>query len=132
MLVDLENYLSFYFVSTEKTNTTFTSTVINTVNCLDKYKEEYPNYDISDQFMKTSEHMTEWICPDVKEFYLLNNPETYSDGKNFKLVVDYCDSMSNPDCVTDEVERENFIKQITIQSKVVSQFFNPDVFVKTR
>ena len=76
--------------------------------------------------------MTEWLCPDVKEFFLLNNPETYSNGKNFKLVVDYCDSVTNTDCVTDETERENFIKQITIQSKVVSQFFDADLFEKTR
>lgn len=83
------------------------------------------------EFMKTSDFMTDWICPDITAFYLLNNPDTYYLGKNFKLVIDYCDQTTSSDCITDETERRNFIKQITVNSKVVSQYFNPRVFEET-
>ena len=69
--------------------------------------------------------MTEWLCPDVDNFYLLNHSETYENGKDFRLVVDFCDP-SSPSCtgVTDSEGKARFLKQIAVNSKVVTQYFD--------
>ena len=91
VLGDLDNYLSYYFVKYVKENNTFKSEVVNAIYCTEKYERDYPdNTDVLEQFHKTSEDMTDWICPDLEEIELLNNPDTYSSGKSFKLVIDYC------------------------------------------
>lgn len=73
--------------------------------------------------------MTDWICPDVTTFELLNNPETYNYGKSFRLVIDFCDpSATTGTCITDETQRKDFLKLITVQSKVVSQYFSPSTY----
>lgn len=70
--------------------------------------------------------MTDWICPDINTFSLLNNPETYNYGKSFRLVIDFCDpTTATGTCVTDVTTRENYLKKISMQSKVVSQYFSP-------
>jgi len=75
--------------------------------------------------------MTPWICPAASEFVLLNDPDTYRYGQSFKLVIDFCDSTSSPTCVTDEQKRADFLKLITVQSKVVSQYFSADTYKET-
>ena len=75
--------------------------------------------------------MTPWICPDIEMFSLLNDPDTYEKGKSFKLIIDYCDA-KNADCITDSTKREEFFKMVTVQSKVVSQYFSPSHFKETQ
>ena len=102
-LASLDNYLTYYFVSYEKSSTDGQSTeVISAVDCLEKYAEgdDIQTKKLVDQFQLTSDNMSAWICPNVTEFSLLNNPATYDNGKSFKLVIDYCDEETNPDCIT--------------------------------
>ena len=80
--------------------------------------------------------MTDWLCPNITTFSLLNNPETYRRGKSFKLVIDFCDPTSTTSptatCIADEQARLAYLKLITVQSKVVSQFFSPSIFSDTQ
>ena len=75
--------------------------------------------------------MTPWICPEVTEFSILNDPDTFWYGQSFKLVIDFCSVQTSPACVTDEAKRQDFIKLVTVQSKVVSQHFNPETYKRT-
>ena len=60
------------------------------------------------------------MCPDTSNFSLLNDPDTYAEGQSFKLVIDFCDVEDNASCITDEDKRAEFLKLVTVQSKVVS------------
>ena len=75
----------------------------------------------------TGESMTPWICPNTQEFSLLNDPDTFQYGKSFKLVIDYCDQ-KNESCISDDQSRAEFLKKVTLQSKIVSQYFSPSYY----
>ena len=77
--------------------------------------------------------MTEWLCPDVDNYYLLNHSETYVNGKDFRLVVDFCDP-SSPSCtgVADQEGKARFLKQIAVNSKVVTQYFDNETYEMTQ
>ena len=71
--------------------------------------------------------MTEWLCPNITSFTLLNHPETYTNGRDFRLVVDYCDENEDT-CITDEAKRRVFFETIRLNSKVIYQFFDTEVY----
>ena len=76
--------------------------------------------------------MTEWLCPDVEAFTLLNHQDTDVNGKDFILIIDFCDT-SLPSCVgaADYESRSNFLKSISINSKIVSQYFDAMTYQTT-
>ena len=62
--------------------------------------------------------MTEWLCPATESVELLNHPETYTNGKDFRLIVDFCGD--EPTCLSDG-DKTSFLKHISINSKVIHQ-----------
>ena len=75
--------------------------------------------------------MTEWFCPDTSQFSVMNIPQTYNDGQQFRLVVDYCNE-DEPNCESDEEKRLAYLNQVVVQSKVVWQYFNKEQFMETK
>ena len=77
--------------------------------------------------------MTEWLCPDIDNYFLLNHAETYVNGKDFRLVVDFCDPKS-PSCtgLADQDGKARFLQQIAVNSKVVTQYFDTSTYFMTR
>ena len=75
--------------------------------------------------------MTEWLCPDTPSFDLLNSSENNENGRDFKLVVDFCDE-SLPECKgEDNGLRKAQLETITINSKVIYQAFDSKTFQNT-
>ena len=69
--------------------------------CKDKYVDhDEIDTGLLDQYRLTATHMTEWYCPVVDSFSLLNRLTTYEIGRSFKLVIDYCDEREDS-CVND-------------------------------
>ena len=118
-LANVDSYLRYYFIDTDKQGATTTNRVIPAVLCNEKYMptEDYET-DLIEQFERSADHMTEWLCPNITSFTLLNHPETYTYGRDFKLVVDFCDE-KEPTCIQDEVKRQEYLAQIRLNSKVI-------------
>ena len=75
--------------------------------------------------------MTEWLCPDTPSFDLLNLLEINWSGKDFKLVVDFCDE-SSPECrVEDNFLRKAQLETITVDSKIIYQAFDGKMYTNT-
>ena len=69
--------------------------------CKDKYENDIEvDPGLLDQYRLTAPHMTEWYCPVVDSFSLLNRLTTYEVSKSFKLVIDFCDEKEDS-CVKD-------------------------------
>ena len=75
--------------------------------------------------------MTEWLCPNITSFTLLNMPETYTNGRDFKLVVDLCVT-GEPFCHSTIEEKEDFIGRVTLSSKIISQYFDAKSYQETK
>ena len=75
--------------------------------------------------------MTEWLCPNITSFTLLNHPETYTNGEDFKLVVDLCHE-EETQCTSKKDERESFLERVTLNSKIISQYFDPETYQETK
>ena len=105
--------------------------VIPAIPCKEKFKEGIYDSSLLEQFEKSAGHMTEWLCPDTASFNLLNLPDINLNGKDFKLVVDYCDE-SLPGCRgEDNGAREAQLETITINSKVIYQAFDGKTYQNT-
>ena len=39
----------------------------------------------------------DWVCPDVSEISLFNDPQTFGTGQNIVMVVNYCDTAQEID-----------------------------------
>ena len=106
------------------------SQVIPAIPCKEKYKD-FDDASLLEQFEKSAENMTEWLCPDIASFALLNLPQTNNNGKDFKLVVDFCDT-SAPECNgEDDGRRKSFLETITINSKLIYQIFDGKTYYNT-
>ena len=69
-------------------------------------------------FENLGEGMTDWFCPDTDSFTLLNHFDaTYKNGKDFRLIVDVCDT-ELPSCseAADSASRFAFFESISINT----------------
>jgi hypothetical protein len=112
----------------------------DSVDCIDFYSEIFGGFEnipssLQDELIPL--HNTRWMCPDIRDFVLQNDPINYNFGKSFNWVVNFCDvvaarkGITDPNCVpSDSQQMWDYINYARISTKYVRQFFNPDFFMK--
>lgn len=68
----------------------------------------------------------------------MNDPFMFNWGANFNMIVNFCDvaasnmQQTDPACETDRLTIWNYIKNVSVSSKVVRQAFDPKLYLETK
>ena len=91
------------------------------------------------EFFKTEFSNDSWLCPNVSEIEIFNNPFLFEDGSNFVVVINDCtiateidkaqgiESYSDAQCKSFE-DAQPYIPNVRVNWKIMSQIFNPDYY----
>ena len=74
------------FYRTRRNENDFSFTFLPAARCSDIYAEEIE----TDEFFRTEFSNPDWICPDLGQINIYNNPFLFDHGQNFIMVVNEC------------------------------------------
>ena len=133
-LTDVDKLARIQFYTTERySQTNFTFKFLPAARCKDIYAEEI-------SFVKFYEEEfsdPDWICPDLRQIDIFNNPFLFDKGQNFVMVVNDCptavrtNSLYNLTSYSDVEECADTdtiaskIDRVRVSYKIMSQNFNP-------
>jgi len=110
---------------------------VNAVRCLDLYATEITE---STFYMEEFGDKA-WICPNLRNIDVLNNPFLFSKGRNFVMVVNDCEVAAATDAekglkpytdkgCADKATIQANIADVRVEYKIMSQNFNPSDYKK--
>jgi len=84
------------------------------------------------EYYKTNEFdpLPAW-CPEIDSFEILNDIQLTGSGRNFLMILDYCDNVASAlglddsGCVKDHDEVDSYLKEVQINVRLQSQYFTP-------
>ena len=70
-----------------------------------------------------------WLCPNITEFSVYNDPDLFDFGENFNLVINYCSisDPNDPNC-KNKTEIDDYLNSVRINHKFITQYFNGYIY----
>ena len=130
-ITDIEPYYRIQFYSQILDDQNYSKKWYSSKLCKDFYQAPY---EINGVSIKDEIVMSQWVCPDVANITLMNNPSLYTegDGTEFIMVVNDCETAKSIDAehslstyATNPTECSTITDEITLslsfRSKIMTQ-----------